>query len=156
MTNQSANGRRRTADAAETRVQNKPFAPAGTQRLERREERLVPQVRRRQAGGVRVNRRVVEEQAEVEVTLRHDEVALERRRVDRLLGPDEQPVTERGETTVVLVIEERIEVRKVPWVVEEIHLRRGVVSERRRIAGPVRKQRIEIETKGDVELDNRR
>ena len=94
----------------------------------------------------------MEEPEEVEVTLRHDKLDLERRSADRPLEAGEQPVTERGDTTVVLVVEERLEVRKVPWVVEEIHLRRRLVSEQRRVSDTVRKERFEIETQGDVEL----
>lgn len=146
-------GTDRAADPslAETRVQ--PAVPAG--RVERIEERLVPKVTEVQAGGVQIRKRVVEEQEQVEVTLRHDELQLDRRSADRALRPDEQPVTERGDTTVVLVIEERLEVRKVPWVVEEIHLTRGLVTEKRQLADTVRKERIEIDTKGDVELKHR-
>lgn len=124
-------------------------------RIERVEERLVPKVSEVRAGDVQIRRRVVEEQEQVEVTLRHDELALERRKADRPLLPDEQPVTERGDTTIVLVIEERLQVRKVPWVVEEIHLTRGVVSERQQVADTVRKEKVDIDVKGDVELKHR-
>lgn len=154
MTNDTRMAPRNT-DADETRIQETPFVPTQPSHLERTEERLVPRVTAREAGGVRINRRVVEEQEQVEVTLRHDEIELERRRVDRAMAPDEQPVTERGDTTIVLVVEERLVVQKVPWVVEEIHLRRGLVSERKTIADTVRRERIEIETQGDVALDKR-
>lgn len=149
----------RRADPAldETRVQDRPLGEdlgAGSaDRIERVEEHLVPHVSRRQAGAVGIRRRVVEELEELDVTLRHDELDLERHRADRPLEPGEQPVAERGDTTVVLVVEERLEVRKVPWVVEEIHLRRRLVSEQQRVADTVRKERIDIEPKGDVDLN---
>ena len=120
--------------------------------LQRIEERLIPRVTRRQAGGVRIRKRVDEVPEEVEVTLHHDELDLERRKADRPLEPGEQPVTEHGDTTVLLVVQERLEVRKVPWVVEEIHLRRRLVTQQQRISDTVRKERFEIEPKGDVEL----
>jgi uncharacterized protein (TIGR02271 family) len=143
-----------TTDAAETAVQPRVAADRTEpiERVQRHEERLVPRVTREQAGAVHLRRSVVEEPEEVEVTLRHDELDLERRSADRPLEAGEQPVTERGDTTVVLVVEERLEVRKVPWVVEEIHLRRRLVSEQRRVSDTVRKERFEIETQGDVEL----
>ena len=122
------------------------------ERLERREERLVPHVSSEQAGVVRLRRTVVEEPEELEVVLRHDELEVDRSRADRPLQAGEQAVTERGDTTVVLVVEERLEVRKVPWVVEEIHLRRRLVSEGRRVSDTVRRERVDIETQGDVEL----
>jgi uncharacterized protein (TIGR02271 family) len=142
-----------TAEETETRVQPRTAdAVEPTERLARHEERLVPRVTPEQAGTVHLRRTVVEEPEEVEVTLRHDELDLERRSADRALEADEQPVTERGDTTVVLVVEERLEVRKVPWVVEEIHLRRRLVSEQRSVSDTVRKERFQIETQGDVEL----
>lgn len=60
-----------------------------------------------------------------------------------------------GGTTVLLVIEERLEVRRVPWVVEEIHLRRRLVSERQRVTDTVRKERWEMSTQGEIELEER-
>ena len=124
-------------------------------RVERREERLVPNVSAEEAGRLRLHRRVVEEPAEIRVSLRHDEVDVERRKADRPLQHGEDPVRVAGDTTVVLVIEERLETRRVPYVVEEIHLRRRLVSEERRVADTVRKEHIEIETEGDVDLQER-
>ncbi|HET9902018.1 MAG TPA: YsnF/AvaK domain-containing protein [Actinomycetes bacterium] len=133
----------------ETRVQSR----AEPERLERVEERLVADVTQHQAGSVRLQKRVVEEPEEVEVTLRHDELDLERRPADRPLAAGEQPVSTAGETTVVLVVEERLQVQRVPWVVEEIHLRRRLVTETERITDTVRKERWEIQPEGDVKLD---
>ncbi len=142
---------RRTQASDETRVQSPPGPTP--ERLERVEERLVADVTQHQAGVVRLQKRVVEEPEEVEVTLRHDELDLERRPADRPLAPGEKPVSTAGETTVVLVVEERLQVRRVPWVVEEIHLRRRLVTEKGRITDTVRKERWEIQPEGDVTLD---
>lgn len=155
MTSRPRPPRRRDPRLDETRVQDEPLTPSEPERLQRVEERLVPKVSQRRAGAVRLVKRVVEEPESVEVTLRHDEIDLDRRKADRALAADEQPVTERGDTTVVLVIEERLEVRKVPWVVEEIHLRRRLVTEQIQVEDTVRKERFEISTEGDVDLDNR-
>jgi stress response protein YsnF len=57
--------------------------------------------------------------------------------------------------TVVLVIEERLELRRVPWVVEEIRLRRRSVTKRTRVAEPVRRERVEISAEGDAEMKQR-
>lgn len=137
---------------AETRVQP-VIEPDETQRFELREERLVANVAAGEKGRVRLQKRVVEEPEEIEITLRHDELDLERRPVDRPLAAGEQPVSVTGDTTIVRVIEERLETRRVPWVVEEIHLRRRLVTEPRRITDTVRKERIEIRTEGDVDLN---
>jgi uncharacterized protein (TIGR02271 family) len=69
------------------------------------------------------------------------------------LAAGEKPVSTAGETTVVLVVEERLQVQRVPWVVEEIHLRRRLVTEKGRVTDTVRKERWEIQPEGDVTLD---
>jgi uncharacterized protein (TIGR02271 family) len=122
-------------------------------RIQRREEQVVADVVRDRAGTVRLRRNVVEEPRELDVTLRHDEVDVERRPADRPLADGERPVTEQGDTTVVLVVEERLEVRTVPWVVEEIRVHRRVASEQRHVTGTVRKERFEIGAEGDVEIN---
>jgi uncharacterized protein (TIGR02271 family) len=146
----------RETDAArdQTRTQE-PAQPAGTERLERIEERLDADVETVQSGRVRIGKHVVEEPEVFEVTLRHDEIDLERRSADRPLETNEEPIAVRGDETVVLVIEERVEVRKVPWVVEEIHLRRRVKTETTRIEDTVRKQRWEISSEGEADLEQR-
>ncbi|HEX2221906.1 MAG TPA: YsnF/AvaK domain-containing protein [Candidatus Limnocylindria bacterium] len=122
------------------------------QRLERAEERLVPRVHRADVGEVVVTKHVVEEPETVTVTLAHDKLALQRTGVNRPLEPGEQPITNRGEETLLLVVEERLEVRKVPYVVEEIRLRRQVVREERQVTDTVRKERFDIDPRGAVEL----
>jgi uncharacterized protein (TIGR02271 family) len=145
-------GDRHDPRQADTHVQP-VVEPEEPERLERHEERLVANVTTAERGRARIQKRVVEEPQEIEVTLRHDELDLERRKTDRPLAADEQPVSVTGDTTVVLVIEERLEMQRVPWVVEEIHLRRRLVTEEQRITDTVRKERIEITTEGDVDLE---
>jgi uncharacterized protein (TIGR02271 family) len=142
------------AGAEETRAQPiQPLDPETTT-LERVEERVVADVTPVKAGSVRIEKRVVEEKDSVDVTLRHDELDLERRRVNRPLEPDEQPIREVGDTTVLLVVEERLEVRRVPYVVEEIHLRRRVVTEQQQVSDTVRKERWDIRPEGGVDVDH--
>jgi len=138
---------------AETRIQ--PPFETHAEKMHRIEERLVANVTEAEAGRVHVRKRVEEEQAEIQVTLRHDELDLERRKADRPLGPDEKPIQTTGETTVLLVVEERLETRRVPWVVEEIHLRRRIVSEQQTVSDTLRKERFEISTEGDLDLEER-
>lgn len=130
-----------------------PMRPAGERpaaHLDRVEEQLVPYVTRREAGRVVLHKRTETVEETHEVVLRHDELDLERRAADRPLAPGENPITTKAEETVLLVIEERLETRKVPWVVEEIHLRRRLVTQPTAVSGEVRKQRVDVETIGDV------
>jgi uncharacterized protein (TIGR02271 family) len=122
-------------------------------RIERREERLVARTVPELKGRVRAERRVIEEPATVDVDVSRHQVAVERRRVDRPLADAEAPVMTRDGTTVLLVTEERLEVRKVPWVVEEIHLTRRELTERQSVSDIVRREVIDVHTDGDVGLD---
>ena len=132
----------------------RPIEPTAPGRLARSEERLVANVTAQEKGRVRLQKHVVEEPETIEISLRHDELDIERRPAGRLLAEGEKPVSLTGDTTVVLVIEERLETRRVPWVVEEIHLRRRVVSEQQHVTDTVRKERLEIGTEGEVDLDH--
>jgi uncharacterized protein (TIGR02271 family) len=150
------NRRPRPTDPALDETREQDLAPdSDTARLERVEERLVADVNTVESGRVRMSKRVIEEPESLEVKLRHDEIDVERRPADRPLQAGEEPVADRGEETVVLVIEERLEVRKVAWVVEEIHLRRRLVTEKSQVTDTVRKERWEFSTEGDVESKHR-
>ena len=127
-----------------------------SERLERVEERLVPRVASAEAGRVTVSKRVVTEPETVRVNVAHDELELERVRVNRPLEPGEQAVSERGGETLVLVVEERVEPRLVPYVVEEIRVRRRLVNEEQEITDTVRRERVEINADGNVLLNDNR
>lgn len=144
----------RNRPSAGTTTPGRSTGGSEADRLERAEERLVPRTTRKRAGTVRVRKHVVEEPQEIELALDHDEVDVERLPADRPLEADEQSVSDRGDTTVVLRVEERIQVRKVPWVVEELRIRRRRVTAQRRVSENVRKERVEIDTEGDLELTN--
>lgn len=137
---------RGTPRAPHARMADEPL------RIERREERLVPRTTSVQTGSVHVRRSATEEPRAVDVEVSRHEVSVERRAVDRPLAPSEETVQTRDGTTVLLVTEDRLEVRKVPWVVEEIHLGRREVTERQRVSDTVRREAIDIDTDGDVDL----
>lgn len=122
--------------------------------IARAEERLVPDVTWAEAGRVVLRTETVAELSEISVQLSHDELAIERVAADRELRAGERPVAEHGDETVVLVIEERLVVSKVPWVVEEIHLRRQLNTKEELISDTVRKQRVAIEPEGDVTIQS--
>ena len=141
---------RPTDPAREETLGEDPTPTAGAGPIERVEERLVADVETVESGHVRMTKRVVEEPAELDVELRHSEVDLERRPADRRLEATERSVSEHGDETVILVIEERLETRKVPWVVEEIHIRRRMATDTTRVEDTVRREQWEMSTDGDV------
>ena len=129
--------------------------PRTAARLERAEERLTPHTENVEAGRLLIRRRTTTEPETVEVQLTHDEIDLDRVNADRPLEEGEEVVREVGDETILLVVEERLEVRKVPWVVEEIHVRRRLVTETQSVSDEIRKEHIEIATTGEVVLDER-
>jgi len=121
-------------------------------RIARHEEQLHTETSVRDAGRVRVRKETAEQEERRQVPVVHEELHVERRRVDRPLG-DDRPVSSEGDRTVVLVLEERLEVRKVPWVVEEIEITKVRREEVQEVSATLRKERLRIDLEGDLELE---
>ena len=121
-------------------------------RIARHEEQLHTETSVRDAGRVRVRKETAEQEERRQVPVVHEELRGERRRVDRPLG-DDRAVSSEGDRTVVLVLEERLEVRKVPWVVEEIEITKVRREEVQEVSAVLRKERLSIDLEGDLELE---
>lgn len=110
------------------------------------EEVLTVDKQIRETDQVSVRTRPVEEQVVVREELWSEAVDVERVPVGREI--DEVPKVEaRGDVTVVPIVEERLVVRKVLFLVEEIHLRRETRTETSEI--PVTLRRTEVEVTRD-------
>jgi uncharacterized protein (TIGR02271 family) len=140
---------RRTArndeDASATRLDD-----AGTERLLLHEERAQVTKTPEIVGHVRIRKDVEDEERKFDVDVTATEVTTTRRRVDRPAGENVRPY-EEGDTLVIPVIEERLQFRKVPYVVEEILVRRTPKSETRSVSATLRREVVKVETVGDVE-----
>ena len=143
--------------ATSRKTRDRPEARSWAETEESRAERLVLHEERLEArtvpdvvGHVRISKDVVEEDKTLDVDVTSMEVATTRRPVDRAATDGTQPYQE-GDTLVIPVIEERIQMRKVPWVVEEILVRRTPRRETRSVSATVRREVARIETVGDVE-----
>jgi uncharacterized protein (TIGR02271 family) len=124
---------------------------ADTLRVERYAEELQAQKVERQAGEVRVSKDVVEEQRTLEVPVEREEVRV------RSVTPSETSVDaseafQEG-TISVPVREQDVELRKEVRVAEEIGIEKREVTERERVSGTVREERVNVEEIGDVEVD---
>jgi uncharacterized protein (TIGR02271 family) len=110
-------------------------------RMQRTEEELVAGTREREAGSIRVRKRVRTSREQIEVPTRHEEVTVER-------GPAEGAATEAeiGEDEVVVpVIEEEVVAQKRPVVKEEVRIRKDVVEDTEVVEEDVRREEIEVE-----------
>ena len=110
-------------------------------RVQRTEEELAAVTRQRDAGSIRVRKRVRTERERIEVPTRHEEVSVERVPVE-----GEASEAEIGEDEVVVpVTEEEVVVHKRPVLKEEVRIRKDVVEETEVVEEDVRREEVEVE-----------
>src|ERR671921_2364230 len=110
-------------------------------RVRRTEEELRVGTRERQAGSIRVRKRVRTDRKRIEVPTRHEEISVERVPVE-----GEASEAEIGaEEVVVPVTEEEIVVHKRPVLKEEVRIRKDVVEETEVVEEDVRREEVEVE-----------
>jgi uncharacterized protein (TIGR02271 family) len=110
-------------------------------RVQRSEEELRAGTREREAGAMKVRKRVRTDRERVEVPTRHEEVTVER-------VPVEGEATEAqiGEDEVsVPVTEEEVVVEKRAVAKEEVRLRKDVVEDTEVVEEDVRREEVEVE-----------
>jgi uncharacterized protein (TIGR02271 family) len=110
-------------------------------RVQRTEEELVAGTRQREAGSIRVRKRVRTDRERIEVPTRHEEVSVER-------VPVEGEATEAqigDEEIVVPVTEEEVVVHKRPVLKEEVRIRKDVVEDIEVVEEDVRREEIDVE-----------
>jgi uncharacterized protein (TIGR02271 family) len=117
--------------------------PGDEIRVQRSEEELVAGTREREAGALRVRKRVRTEHKTIEVPVRREEVHVER---VPLSGEATAAEAEIGEEEIVVpVIEEEVVISKRPVVKEEIRIRKDVVEETEVVEEDVRREEIDVE-----------
>src|SRR5215203_1689794 len=113
----------------------------GELRVQRTEEELRAGTREREAGSLRVRKRVRTDRESIEVPTRHEEVTVERVPVE-----GEASEAEIGEDEVVVpVTEEEVVVEKRPVAKEEVRIRKDVVEDTEVVEEDVRREEIEVE-----------
>ncbi len=123
----------------------------GDVRMPVREEELEVGKTMRKVGEVEISKEVTEEKRTMRVPRVHEEVTVERERVDR---PAEGPI-EKGEHIRVPIREEEIHVEKRPVVKEELVVRRRPVVKEEEVTETVRKEHPRIERHGAEEHHER-
>jgi len=110
-------------------------------RVKRSEEELAAGTREREAGQLKVRKRVRTDRETIEVPTRHEEVS-----VERVPTSGEATEAEIGEDEVVVpVTEEEVVVGKRPVVKEEVRVRKDVVEDTEVVEEDVRREEIEVE-----------
>ncbi|MEA2575768.1 MAG: hypothetical protein QOH93_3066 [Chloroflexia bacterium] len=114
-----------------------------------REETLTPVKQAVQSGEVQVQKVVHEKQQEIPVNLRHEEVTIERRAVDRPATADDlDDMTDQ--VISVPVYEERAELQKQARVREEVTIGKQAVEEQQTLTGTTRHEHLEVNDSGNV------
>jgi uncharacterized protein (TIGR02271 family) len=111
-------------------------------RVQRSEEELVAGTTRREAGALRVRKRVRIERERLEVPVRREEVSVERVPVT---GEAMAEAEISEDEVVVPIVEEEIVVSKRPVVKEEVRIKKHVVEETEIVEEDVRREEIDVE-----------
>ena len=110
-------------------------------RVQRSEEELRAGTREREAGAMRVRKRVRTDRERIEVPTKHEEVSVERVPVD-----GEATEAQIGEDEVsVPVTEEEVVVEKRAVAKEEVRIRKNVVEDTETVEEDVRREEVEVE-----------
>jgi uncharacterized protein (TIGR02271 family) len=111
-------------------------------RVQRTEEELRAGTREREAGAMRVRKRVRTDREQISVPTRHEEVSVERVPVEGR----EASEAEIGEEEVTMpVTEDEVVVEKRPVAKEEIRVRKDVVQDEEVVEEDVRKEEVDVE-----------
>jgi uncharacterized protein (TIGR02271 family) len=124
-------------------------------RVRRSEEELRVETREREAGEMRVHKRVRTERERLTVPKKRVEVTVERVAVEgAATGEEASTAPEIGEEEIVVpVVEEEIVVEKRPVVKEEIRIRKQVVEDVEVVEEDVRREEVEIVDETDRDPD---
>jgi uncharacterized protein (TIGR02271 family) len=111
-------------------------------RVQRTEEELAAGTRERQAGQLKIRKRVRTDRESIEVPTRHEEVSVERVPLSEGTATEAQI----GEDEVsVPVTEEEVVVEKRPVAKEEVRIRKDVVEDTEVVEEDVRREEIDVD-----------
>lgn len=122
--------------------------------IELSEEKLDVNTNEVQTGEVNVSINVVEERESVDVPVEHEEVVIERHAVDGEREANHHDF--KNEEFSIPVNEEQINVDKKSVVTEEVSIGKERVTEDKHVEETVRREELDIENTGDVNVNNSR
>ena len=121
-------------------------------KVQRTEEELRAGTREREAGVIKVRKKVETDREQVRVPKRREEVS-----VDRVPVEGEAAESEIGDDEVrVPVVEEEVVVEKRPVIKEEVRVRKDVVEDEEVVEEDVRKEEVDIDDQTERRHDSSR
>ncbi len=118
---------------------------ADTQTIQVHEEELEARKTAQQTGEVEVSKDVVEETETIEVPVMREEVRVERHAASGDTATGDHADAFSGESVRVPVMEEQVEVRKVPRAVEEVEISKVQTQDTEVVSDTVRKEQVDID-----------
>jgi uncharacterized protein (TIGR02271 family) len=118
---------------------------AAGETLQEVEEQLAIRKGQTVTGGVRVTTQVRERPVEQTVTLREEQVEVERRAADRKLTPEQAEAAFQDKTVEVMETGEEVEVSKQARVVGEVTVGKRVEERQETVKDTVRRTEVEVE-----------
>lgn len=116
------------------------------------EEEVSVEKSQRQIGEVRVTEERTSSEVEVPMTVRHDEIHVERHALEHPVHPDEYKFAQEEGMLRMPIVEEEVHVVKTPIIREEIIIHRVPISEEQTIRETVMRTEPHVETTGNVNL----
>lgn len=121
------------------------------QTIKLQEEQLNVDTTEVQTGEVNVSKRVTEETKTIEVPVEHEEIVVKRHKVtDGTLSDGDIA----DEEIVIPISEDQIHVTKKPVVTEEVTIGKEKVEETKQVSETVRKENLDVDTDGDVQVED--
>ncbi|MDF3017429.1 MAG: hypothetical protein K0R44_2654 [Thermomicrobiales bacterium] len=133
----------RASSGGRTEVAGYEVAAEDELRIPIVEEELAATVREQEAGAVRIEKRVVEEDRVLEVPVTDEQIRVERRIVDRPVGADTQAFEEI--VIDVPVTTEEVELRKQARVAEELVVTKEATQRTERVTDTVRREEVYVD-----------
>lgn len=124
----------------------------GSVTVPRYEETLSAEKTETEAGRVRISKNVTEEEQSFDVPVSREEVQVHSRQVDQSVGDRSDAFS--GDTIEVPVREEQVNVQKDTRLAEELEIEKRTVQDNQRVSGTVRREDVNVERVGDLEIDN--
>jgi uncharacterized protein (TIGR02271 family) len=123
-------------------------------RIRVHEEELTAQKSARESGAVEITKQVVEEQKTIDVPVTREEVHVRRVPAGETTTTDASDAFQ-SDSVRVPIMEEQVEVRKQPRVVEELEISKDQVQGTQQVSDTVRREEVNVEERGNVDIDRR-
>jgi uncharacterized protein (TIGR02271 family) len=137
-----------------TQQNDQEWKDSRNQSMKLREEELDVNKQQVQAGEVTVHKDVVEEQKTIDVPVSHEEVYVERRKVDGDRMETTSPIGE-DETIHIPLREERVDVNKKSVVTDEVVVGKREVQDTEKVTENLKKEEVRLEGDDRVISENR-